>query len=298
VYRIATGRDRLVFPLPPGVDVANVIILVDGVEVAPPSTGPQLTIPLDRRPGGEHTLEISLPFTSRPHWGRMRFALPQLGDATPPQRWFWQLVLPPDEHVLIDDPRATAAHRWIRSGWFWRRETPNAQRTLEQWTEASQQPPLPEGTNRYLYSSFESPNQIQVYTCPRRWLVYGSSAALLLVSLALIYVRWLRHPLSLLLLAIGILALAWRFPATAVLVAQASVLGGIMGLIALLLAAVLQPRPAVPVPTAPSGLSRSDSHTGGSPLWQERSSAVSTATAPSAAAPSPTLPAPLSDADR
>ncbi len=285
VFRIATGADRVFLQLPPGVDLAQVVTLVDGVEVTALPAEQELVIPLSRRPGAEHTLELSLPFRERPTWGRIDFQLPVLRDAAPPQRWFWQLVLPGDEHLLASDSSLTAADRWVRAGWFWRRETSDAQPTLEQWTEASQQPPLPEGTNQYLFSSFEDLRQLEVRTCPRRMLVYGASAAVLLVGLALIYVSWLRHPLALLLQGLAVLAWVWRFPATAATVAQASVVGLILWLLALLIWAALQQlQPRSTAAAAPS-VRQPDSRSGVQPPRRERAGPVSTTTAPAPAVP-------------
>ena len=289
VLRIATGADRVFLQLPTGVDLSKVVTLVDGVEVAALPAEHELAIPLSRRPEAEHTLELSLPYRERPSSGRIDIPLPLLRDAAPPQRWFWQLVLPGDEHLLASDPSLTAADRWVRSGWFWRRETPDAQQTLERWTESSQQPPLPEGTNQYLFSSFEDLRQLQVRTCPRRVLVYGASAAVLLAGLALIYVSWLRHPLALLLQALAVVAWAWRFPATAAIVAQASVVGLVLWLLALLIWAALrqfQPQSAVPA------VRQADSRSGVQPPRRERPGPVSTASAPA-----PSIPAMLPDSD-
>ncbi len=292
VYRIATGAERVFLQLPPGVDLAKVVTLVDGVQVTALPAERELAIPLDRRPGGEHTLELSLPFSERPAQGWIDFPMPQLRDATPPQRWFWQLVLPSDEYLLVEDSNLTAAHRWVWSRWFWRRETSESQRTLEQWTSASSQPLLPQGAHQYLFSSFENQNQVRIYSCPRRLLVYGASATVLLLGLALLYLRWLRHPLVLLLLAVVAAGLAWQFPAAAVLLAQASVVGGILWLLALLIAVVLYPWRRSSAGWVYADETPSDTRSGVQSPWRDRNGVVSSTTAPA-----PTVPAMLPDSD-
>lgn len=116
-------------------------------------------------------------------------------------------------------------------------------------------------------------------------LVYGASAAVLLVGLALIYVSWLRHPLALLLQGLAVLAWVWRFPATAATVAQASVVGLILWLLALLIWAALQQlQPRSTAAAAPS-VRQPDSRSGVQPPRRERAGPVSTTTAPAPAVP-------------
>ena len=173
VYQIASGSDRVYLQLPEGAEVQSLII--DGVENPPVLAEKDLEIRMARRAGGEHTIEIALRYDTRPPVGVMSFPIPQFRDAQSARQWFWQLLLPNNEHLVLSDSQLTSANRWERRGWLWHRTGSETQPSLEFWTGASTQPKLPESLNQYLFCSFDRVDRIAVRTCERRMLVYGSS---------------------------------------------------------------------------------------------------------------------------
>jgi membrane protein implicated in regulation of membrane protease activity len=155
----------------------------------------------------------------------MRFQWPELADASAPRRWFWQLVVPQDEHLWSSDSLLSSANRWQREGIIWRREAVQSQASLEEWTEATSQPPIPPGVHCYLFSSFDPAGTFGIRTCSRRTLVYGFSFLALAIACAWTYLPILRHPIATMACGALLAATAWRYSEQAALVAQASVLG-------------------------------------------------------------------------
>jgi hypothetical protein len=218
----------------------RVVALVDGAEVAPVPGERELAVPLPTQTGGELTLEVSLPYTRRPPVGEMALQMPELRDATPARRWFWQLLVPRDEHLLVSDTRLTSANQWQFRAGAWRLEGSQTQRMLEEWTAGSQQLEPPPGLNQYLFSSFDRADRFQVRTCSRWSLVYLGSALVLLVGSALIYVPRLWHPVALLVLGVLVVSGAMLFPTAAILLAQSSILGAVLIVVGRVLAAILR----------------------------------------------------------
>jgi hypothetical protein len=114
---------------------------------------------------------------------------------------------------------------------FWERQATVAQEELEQWTGASQQPPLPESVNTYLFSSFGSTPPLHVAKASQRLLLALFSVVALLISLALVYVHRLRTPLTLLVVSAALMVAALWAPEVTLFVGQAIVLGLIVALI-------------------------------------------------------------------
>jgi hypothetical protein len=239
VFRLATGAEVVSLRLPTG--VLQTITLVDGREVATVQSDTELVVPLPQTDGNEHTLEVSLTFAKRPILGEMDFQAPILVDALGPRQWFWQLLVPSREHLIMADPKLTSANRWVRSHWFWHRAASQLQPRLEFWTGAIQQPAVPDGMNEYLFGSIGRMTHLHVRTCRRHTLVYGASALTLSLGLALMYWPPLRHPAMLLLLAVLLASATLLFADVALLVSQASLLGVLLALLASLTWLILQP---------------------------------------------------------
>jgi hypothetical protein len=226
VLRITTAASRI--RVRTAANVRTLDALVDGqaADATRDERSPQeWTIPLASPQAGEHTLELFLEYTSRQPSGSMRFQWPELADASAPRRWFWQLVVPQDEHLWSSDSLLSSANRWQREGIIWRREAVQSQASLEEWTEATSQPPIPPGVHCYLFSSFDPAGTFGIRTCSRRTLVYGFSFLALAIACAWTYLPILRHPIATMACGALLAATAWRYSEQAALVAQASVLG-------------------------------------------------------------------------
>ncbi len=90
--------------------------------------------------------------------------------------------------------------------------------------------------NRYLFSRLGPQVELDVWTIRRSWLVLAASLATLLAGLALIYAPAARRPGVLLVAGVLLAAGALAEPETTILVAQASVLGLALALLAVWLA--------------------------------------------------------------
>ncbi len=242
VMRIASGAEEVRLRVPATVE--SLTALLDGELLQATRierTEREWILPLARRPSGEHTLELFLVHTNRPPAGSMRVEWPEVLESTGPRRWFWQLIVPRDEHLWSYSPQLSSANRWVRDGWSWRREAIQTQTSLEEWTQAGAQPPVPTGVNSYLFSSFDKPIPLQVRTATRRTLVYGFSLLVLLLGCVWYYVPLIRHPLVLLAAGVLMIGAGWLYSELVWLVIQASLLGVLLVLIAMITSLVARP---------------------------------------------------------
>ena len=76
----------------------------------------------------------------------------------------------------------------------------------------------------------------------RAWIVLLSSGTALFIGLLLIYLPWLRHPVTLLVLAFGLLSLGMIYPEATILLAQTSSVGLVLALITALFVRLFPPR--------------------------------------------------------
>ncbi len=282
VFRIATGADRVQVKLPPGVE--QLLALVDGAPVAAAHAGDEVVVPLPPQHRSDLTLELSLQYGQRPAVGDMEFPPPVLRDAVGPRRWFWQLLLPANEHLLIADPRLTSSNRWVRAGWLWRRQATQPQQSLEYWTEAAAQPPLPSGLNQYLFSSFDKVDQFSIRTCHRYTLVYLASSLTLGLGLGLMYVPQLRHPFLLFGFAIFLLSATWLYPDLSLLVSQAGLLGVVLILVAVFIATLMRQLTLRRSAMVAVGRRQADSRSGVQMPWRDGSGPHTTIAGPAPSA--------------
>lgn len=285
VFRLSTAGESITVTLPPGVEQTRAY--VDGSPINLLMTDREVQIPLIA--GAEHTVELKMTYLERPKLGGMTFEVPQIVDANDRFRWFWQLLVPEDEHLLASDARLTSANRWVREGWFWRRSSDSVANQLEHWTNATSQPPLPDGLNRYLFSSFERVESFEVRTVSRRALVNISSLTFLSVGLAMLYLPVARHPVLLLLLSVGLFASVWVNTDAAVMVAQACLFGLALCLLSMVTLAVVRTLEYWRSDTVSIGSTvtraTSDSHSGQVRAWKELGPTHTTVSAPPAPVP-------------
>jgi len=226
VWKITSHENQAVIQLPPGAVADEVLTAVDGEQVNADldATG-ELRIPLTAD-GREHVIEVScfLPRPLSTH-GAMHMEFARLEGANSVPRFLWQLVTPRDEHLVAAPIALNPESQWGWRNGYWERQATWRQAELERWTGAAPQEDLPRETNQYLFSAVGTIDAIDVRLAPRSVLVFLVSAATLLVGLLFMYVRALRHPLMLSMVGLGLLAVAVTQPETAVVVAQAALLG-------------------------------------------------------------------------
>ena len=211
------------------------LAMLDGKRVEAQAAGEnRFSLPL---PGdGEirsYLLELRYHFPGqRPAQGLLSFDFPRLGSNVWTRRMYWQLILPQNEHVLINPPGFDREYCWKWSGYFWGREPVLNQTQLETWIGTPQHAILPEGAGVYLYGNLGNADHAELRTVGRTLIVAIASGAALVLGLLLIYVPIVRHPFSLLVISLVLLSLAMIYPEPAAMIAQASGLGLALTLLA------------------------------------------------------------------
>ena len=171
--------------------------------------------------------------------GAMQFEFPSLGDETWIRRAYWQLLLPPAEHLIVSPHELTGEFAWVWNRFYFGRQPVLSQADLETWVWAGQRhpasTPVPAGMNNYLFSSLGRIGPLEIITAGRSTIVFISSGLVLLAGLLLIYVRAARHPVVLLLAATILAGLTAIYPEPGLIAAQASAVGLALVLLALFL---------------------------------------------------------------
>jgi hypothetical protein len=244
VFCVSTRQNELELILPTEVDAQRMQAWL----------GPEA--PEDREPvkvqsTPEGRLVVPLPPVSEPRrlWLEIRYdfddpragaggvsvGLPGLGGDVTVRRIYWELLLPPSEHVIVMPGDLTAEIRWGWNGLFWGRNAVKDESELAAWSGADPRYAMPKGANRYLFSSLGAIRRCELRTASRWLIVLIASTAVLTAGLLLIYVPASRHPALLLVAGVVMIGISALFPEPALLTLQAAGLGMAMALLAALL---------------------------------------------------------------
>ncbi len=232
VYHVESANDRLEFSLPAEVSRQKIDAQLDGepANIESPASGKYVVRFLR---GGERPHVLDLRYEIAPSSiSSIAGQMPHFPDDVWVERTYWQVVLPGDRNLLSEAGELTSEFAWSWSGVFLSRRDRLNQPELETWTGAAHSAPLPDGTHQYLFSFIGAPGSFLISTVERGQIVFLASLAALTVGLLLIYLPIARRPMVLL-MAGGILLIlaAWNVDA-AILLAQASVLGLVLALVA------------------------------------------------------------------
>jgi hypothetical protein len=169
--------------------------------------------------------------------GSLPLAFPRLDDGAWVSQMYWQVLLPPEEHLASSPRDFTEEFVWRWNNLYYGRQPMMSQAELEAWVGLPPLGGLPAeaGMNSYLFSTLGWPDSCEIVTVGRSMIVLAASGAALLAGLALIYLRAARHPVILLAASIVLAGGAAIRPELAILAAQAAVLGLVLALIALVL---------------------------------------------------------------
>jgi len=197
----------------------------------------RLSIPLGERGATRRaTIEFRCHYpAARPPRGAMDVKLPRLAGKTWMSRAYWQLVLPPNEHLISAPSGWTGEYVWKFNGTFWGRDQSIDQAELESWAGATADTPNFGRANRYLFSAIGEPAPTKVRTAGRTWIVLWSSAAALIAGLLLVHVPALRRPQVLFAGGVALLAAGLIAPQPVLLAAQAAAIGLALAMLAGLL---------------------------------------------------------------
>lgn len=237
VFNFSTSREEIELTMPEGVSPGQLDALLDGAPVLLQGPGDdRLRVPI---PAGsnhrEHVLDLRYRFEQRPPRGGVEFAFPRLGDNHWVQRWYWQLLLPQDEHLVSSPAGLTSERQWTLHGWGWQRTPLLEQGDLEAWVGVEPSRVDSGGTNRYLFSGMTPRQECRVRTAGRSLVVLIASGVVLLVGLILIHVRAMRRPQCLVVAAAALVAGVIWWPDASRLLAQAASLGLVLTLLAMVL---------------------------------------------------------------
>ena len=234
VYRFTTSAEQVSLTLPAEISAGNLEARLDRRFLRPAIDNDGIIL-VKLPPGPEHqshVLEIRYQWhgaAERSHFIDARW--PHFAEGVWVQRMYWQLVLPSTEHLIFAPAELTPEFNWKWSGLGWGRQASLDQAELEKWSGAMTAEPVPDATNRYLFSAMGSPMKICATSAARWQIVLVSAAAALGVGLLLLYVPLGRKAGTLLAIGIVMLALSASMPDAAVLFAQAAMLG--LGLVVL-----------------------------------------------------------------
>jgi len=230
VFQLTTRRRELEITLPEGAAYEQASLQLNGANVSPRTRAERiLRIPLsaDVEPG-RYVLSVQYHFPgSRASQGAMTFEFPSLGDDTWIRRAYWQLLLPPEEHLVVSSSELTGEFVWGWNSFYFGRRPVLSPTDLETWVGLRHpgNTPAPTGMNVYLFSSLGRIGPCEIVTAGRSIIVFVSSGIALLAGLLLIYVRAARHPVVLLVVTAILVALIAIYPELTLLAAQTSVLG-------------------------------------------------------------------------
>jgi len=252
VFQLTTRRHELEITLPEGAAYDQTSVQLNEMPVTPRTRAERiLVIPLsadristdststDRLsadvepPRYRLCLQYHFP-GSRAGRGAMKFEFPGLGDDTWVRRAYWQLLLPPEEHLVVSPRELTAEFAWGWNHFYFGRQPVLSQADLEAWVGLRHPgcTPVPAGMNNYLFSSLGRIAGCEIVTAGRSTIVFVASGLALLAGLLLIYVRAARHPVVLLSATAILAGLTVIYPELALLAAQASAVGLALALLA------------------------------------------------------------------
>jgi len=234
VFQFTTNRSELEVSLPTDA-AAQAVALVDGHLVEPRSLGDnRLSIPLTGHSSHRRfVVELRYHFAGpRPPRGAIGMEFPRLNPEAWMRRMYWQLILPANEHLVGNPDGFTGEFVWEWDDWFWGRAPLLDQVQLESWTGAAPRDALPDRVNIYLFSGLGNVTRAEVRTAGRTGIVLWASGAALVAGLLLIYVPISRHPATLLMMGMALLAAGLIAPEPTLLLAQAACLGLVLTLLA------------------------------------------------------------------
>jgi hypothetical protein len=249
LYRFHSGERQLRVALPSGAIRESLEVSLDGkpITTVDEARG-EYVIPLSTGDGDQHLLDLSYSFPRRSSSNRLLADPPEIRPAPRMRQLYWELIMPSTDHLLLAPAEFTSEYSWVRSGFLWHREPSLDQAELEHLLGAtSAATPNSAQVNRYLFSTVRLVPPLELWWAPRSVLVFGASALLLAVGLALIYYPLLRHPATVFTLGVLVFAATQVNPETAIVVAQA----GALGVVLVILAGVLAHRTLPPVASTP-----------------------------------------------
>ncbi len=255
VFRLTAAESKVRFRLPPDAGKGALTIAVDGRELKNWGETDRGEIVVDL-PADKLNVPCVVEFWYDFPQGRLsgnwlgaNLDPPAVVGVSSVRQIMWEVVTGADVHLLVDPLAYVPEMNWDWRGIYFGRQASMSQGELEDWAGASQQSPLPESANHYLFQSFGRSPQLQLSLIRRRWLILFASLAALTCGLALAYIPALRSVAMLTVLGVALVAGALVAPEMTAILGQAAIAGLIAAAVAMVLRSLLGPRPS---PTAES----------------------------------------------
>ncbi|MBT7256431.1 MAG: hypothetical protein HN882_15625 [Planctomycetaceae bacterium] len=222
---------RLQLPEDISFDVASLVVAINGQRVpldqVVPNRDRQLIVRLSsQRVEAEYRIEAWYTRTTIDSH-HFRVALPEIVGVRDSGRIYWQLIMPGDRHLFNSPATMTAEYEWKWTGLWWSRFAALDQQSLEQWIGVEQQRMTTGSVNQYVFSSVGTVPSFEVTSFQRWTLLLVVSAIVLVVGMVVLFVGWLHHPATLMVLGGVLTTAAVWIPELVLLIIQAS-LGGIV----------------------------------------------------------------------
>lgn len=158
---------------------------------------------------------------------------------------YWQLVLPSGQHLVHASPEAGRAMQWTWRGLFLARKPILATTDLERQFGITTSESLPP-SNIYLFTPTDL-SSLNATSAARStiWLVVGGIT--LILSTAIVYIRWLRTPVTFMMLGFLLVGLAISLPDLAVIFGQVSLLAMLLTVVLMAIRSAIAgwPQPSV-----------------------------------------------------
>lgn len=193
-----------------------------------------MTLPGDEHP---HNVDLRVWF---PKETASSYAMVEPTLKLPPGsgRMFWQIVAPADGHIVWTTPTLGRSMTWRFDQWNLYRRPTHSMAQLSNLVPSIPNP-MPTG-NRYLYVGSDIPSfQVLIISQALIWLIVGT--VVLFASGLLVHVRALRHPLTVIVIAILFAGLLVVAPDAAVLAGQLGVVSSVLVIVMITIRALLTP---------------------------------------------------------
>ncbi len=268
-YAISTTADRLVLTLPDvfltpdGSETTSMEVWLDdrriddvvqtetGIEVLLPSVGVRSTALLEIRLARSWTPVGVIGLAGL---DRVILAPPEFADGVQQRRFYWDVHLPPDRHVLVSPQRWTDQQRWVWGTIGWERKPIVPQSVIGSWLRANAGDTRDVGRdavdtdlvrNRLVYSGIGSPGSETLWVAATWLLVLAVSGPLLAIGLLMVYVPAVRSAWLISTVAFGLALFAAARPGLIPMLIQGALPGVGCGLLAAAMRGLIRlPSPA------------------------------------------------------
>ncbi|MCR9116223.1 MAG: hypothetical protein NXI22_04640, partial [bacterium] len=202
VFRVKTARNSLSIRVGERFQSESLQAAVDGVRldsVLQLESGVHVIPLVSFTPDDSHTIELWYGVDDGGfNWGRVQASPPIIEDASPTQRFYWQLATPAGSQLTFAPSDMDDELGWDWRQLYFQRASALNQSDLENWSHASKQQDLPKSANQYVFSTFGAPEAITARVM-NRWLLAAIAAiTALAVGFAVFSLSFFRRPVILL----------------------------------------------------------------------------------------------------